>query len=135
MNKVADIKQVVDSLSHNIPRITYFSGVDPVPKGEASFDLWKYEVSCLIKSKAYSEAVITPAIRRSLRAQAQRVLVPLGFTGSSTEIIHKLECVFGDAASGDSLKEEFYSERQKPTETVTEWGLRIEELILAETII
>ena len=134
MNKVADIKQMVDSLSHNIPRITYFSGVDPVPKGWASFDLWKYEVNCVSKSKTYSEAVITQAIRRSLRAQAQRVLVPLGFTASSTEIIHKLECVFGDAASGNSLMQEFYSERQKATETVTEWGFRIRHQFLIKNV-
>ena len=48
---------------------------------------------------------------------------------SSTEIIHKLECVFGDAASGDAVMQEFYSERQRANETVTEWGLRIEELL------
>ena len=60
------------------PKITYFSGSEPVQKGETSFDILKYEVNCLKRDNFYAEHVIKQAIRRSLRGQAQGVSVPLG---------------------------------------------------------
>ena len=92
------------------PKITYFSGSEPVQKGETSFDIWKYEVNCLKRDNFYAEHVIKQAIRRSLRGQAQRVSVYLGFDATSDDIISKLENTFGNVKSGDSVLQEFYNE-------------------------
>ena len=111
------------------PKITYFSGSEPVQKGETSFDIWKYEVNCLKRDNIYPEHVIKQAIRRSLRGQAQRVSVSLGFDATSDDIVSKLENTFGNVKSGDSVLQEFYNEQQRENETVSDWGLRLEEII------
>ena len=48
-----------------------FSGDDPKPKSEASFEEWKYEVQCIMKEISYSNSAITQAVRKSLRCQAK----------------------------------------------------------------
>ena len=62
-------------------KITYFSGSEPVRKGETSFDIWKYEVNCLKRNSIYPEHIIKQAIRLSLRGQTQSVSVSLGMRG------------------------------------------------------
>ena len=37
------------------PKFTVCSGEDPKPKGEATYDEWKYEVNCTIKEGIYPE--------------------------------------------------------------------------------
>ena len=37
--------------------------------------------------------------------------------------------VFGNVASGESVLTEFYTSSQQPTESVTMWGLRLEEIV------
>ncbi len=44
-------------------------------------------------------------------------------------IIQKLEGLFGDVLSGESLIQKFYAESQKPDETVSSWGCRLEQLL------
>ncbi len=57
------------------PRIAMFSGDEPTPKGEVSFEVWKYEVKCLQRDRLHSDTVISQAIRRSLKGIASRILL------------------------------------------------------------
>ena len=82
------------------PKFTVFSGEDPKPKKEASFEEWKYEVNCARKDKQYTESMIAQAIRKSLSGQAKRVILPLGTTATVEQMIEKLEGVFGNVATG-----------------------------------
>lgn len=107
------------------PYVNPFSGIEPTPKNENSFEDWKVEIECLIKSKIYPDYIATQAIRNSLKGQARKVLVTLGPLASSQDIINKLESVFGNVASGESVLQEFYTASQKSDESITMWGLRI----------
>lgn len=49
------------------PRISIYTGVNT--RGELAFDLWKYEVKCLLRDKSYSSDVIVSIIRKSLRGK------------------------------------------------------------------
>ena len=118
-----------ESIGSGFPKITYFSGFEPVQKGETSLYIWKYEINCLKRDNIYPEYVIKQAIRHSLRRQAQRVSVSLAFDATSDSIISKLENPFGNVKSGDSVLQEFYNEQQKENEAVSDWGLRLEEII------
>lgn len=111
------------------PKFTVFSGEDPKSKTEASYEEWKYEVTCVQKDDMYTKEAIGQAIRRSLRGQAKRVLLPLGTEASNEEILNRLEGVFGNVATGESVLQEFYTAAQKQDETVTAWGLRLEEML------
>ena len=48
---------------------------------------------------------------------------------NSDGIISKLESLFGNVASGLSILQEFFTAAQNSDETVTMWGLRIEEIL------
>lgn len=111
------------------PKFTLFSGEDPKPKGEATFEEWKYEVCCALKDEVYKDYAIAQAIRKSLKAQAKRVLLPMGTTATVQEILDRLEGVFGNVATGESVLQEFYTATQKADESVTAWGLRLEEIL------
>ena len=90
--------------------------------------MWKYEVDCIREDKVYSPTIIAQAIRKSLRGQAKRVIVPLGVLASLDDIMDRLENVFGNVASGHSILKEFYTATQTETETSSAWGSRLEEI-------
>ena len=132
-NTVISESTNTDSISQytpfSFPKITVFSGEEPRPKRESSFEEWTYEVRCLRKDKMYSEATIGQAIRKSLKGQAKKVLLPMGSDATVDQIIQRLEGVFGNVATPMSILQEFYSVYQKQGETVASWGLRLEEIL------
>ena len=79
--------------------------------------------------KSYPDYVPNQAICNSLKGPARKALITLKPNASSADIINKLESVFGNIASGESVLQEFYTASQKPDESVTMWGLRIEEFL------
>ena len=111
------------------PKFSRFSGDEPRPKSEATYEEWKYEVNCAQESGLHSEQVMAQAIRKSLANQAKRVIVPMGTKVTVTEILERLETVFGNVVTGDSILEQFHTAVQKQDETVVAWGLRLEELM------
>ena len=90
-NTVISESTNTDSISQytpfSFPKITVFSGEEPRPKSESSFEEWTYEVRCLRKDKMYSEANIGQAIRKSLKGQAKKVLLPIGSDATVDQII------------------------------------------------
>ena len=115
--------------SNSFPKITSFSGEEPKPKSEATYEEWIYEVECIQKDSIYSEQIIAQAVRKSLKGPAKRVLLPLGPSVSIKDMLSRLEGVFGNVATGESILQEFYTASQKADESVTAWGLRIEEIL------
>ncbi|MES9884042.1 MAG: hypothetical protein ABW185_24610, partial [Sedimenticola sp.] len=114
---------------YTYPKFSSFSGEEPRPRTEVSYDEWKYELNCVREDKRYPEYTIAEAVRRSLRGQAKRVLIPLGPSSTVPKMLDKLESIFGNVSSGESLLQEFYMASQKADETVSAWGLRLEEIL------
>ncbi|XP_053378467.1 trichohyalin-like [Mercenaria mercenaria] len=48
---------------------------------------------------------------------------------TTREIIDKLDSIFGNVRSGESVLSEFYMSRQKRSETISEWALRLEGIL------
>ena len=107
-------------MTHHIPKVSCFSG--DVSKQDTSYDLWRYEVDCLIKEK-YSEEAIAQAIRRSLRGDAGKVAMRLGPEAKVDDILDKMESVFGSLERGEKVLEEFYSSTQRKDEDSMAWRL------------
>lgn len=110
------------------PYINFFSGTEPVPKNESKFEEWKVEIECLRKSSVYPEYIVNQALRNSLKGQARRVLFTLGPEATTEQILQKLEKTFGNVASGQTVLQEFYTAEQRENESVTLWGIRLEEI-------
>ena len=81
------------------PYITRFSGTDPVPKTENTFEEWSTEVDCLIKRNEYPDYIVNQAVRNSLSGQARKVTFTLGAEATTCQIKEKLESVFGNVCS------------------------------------
>ena len=107
------------------PRLPNFSGDK---KGDVTFDLWKYQVECLMKEKN-SESVIGRAIRNSTKGEAARVIMRLGPDATVPDIIYKLESIFGKIDTKSSVLAEFFSAKQRDDEDVASWGCRLEDLM------
>ena len=75
--KEAETKTKADVTHFLKPYLTQFSGTEPVPKNESSFEDWKAETQCLIKSKVYPDYIVSQAIRNSLKDQARKALSTL----------------------------------------------------------
>ena len=110
------------------PRIATFSG-DPTAKGDATYQQWRFEVRGLIRDGIYSEPSIMQSIRRSLRGVAADVLQHLNENATVTQILAKLEMIFGNVMPTEAIYEKFYTARQLPGEDVSHWACRIEDLL------
>ena len=109
------------------PRLTYFSGEKN--KGEVSYSQWRYEVDGLVRDGFYPEQLILQAIRRSLRGYAADVLRHMGPVTRIQPILEKMNLVFGNILPKHRLIEHFCLSQQKETETVAEWGCRLEDML------
>ena len=107
-----------------IPKISCFSGDG---KHDTTYDLWRYEVDCLIKEK-YSEGAIAQSIRRSLKGEAGSVAMRMGPDATIFQILDKMESIFGTVERGETIMERFYSARQEHNETTMSWSCRLEEI-------
>ena len=70
-----------------LPRVGYFSGKKPTPKGEINFKAWKSDVTGNLQN--YPELSLRPGICSSLRGNAKELLegLPTGAT-----VCEKLIC-------------------------------------------
>ena len=125
--KIPNVEQKTKILP-GFPRIATFSG-DPGAKGDTSFDLWKYEVQCLLKDKLHSREAVAQAVRKPLRGEAGRIGMRMGTDATVEKLIDKLEGVFGVVEFGETILAQFYSSKQKDGEDVTSWSCRIEDLL------
>ena len=55
-----------------LPRVGYFSGEKPIPKGEIDFKTWKSDVTGNLQN--YPELSLRPGICSSLRGNAKELL-------------------------------------------------------------
>ncbi len=111
-----------------IPRIASFSG-DDTSKGDTTYDLWKFEVECLVDGGLYSEAMICQAVRKSLKGQAAGAVKRLGTGVTVRNILKHLEDVYGVVDAGEVLLAEFYGARQNKDENITTWSCRLEDIL------
>ena len=108
------------------PRIPVFSGDQ---KGETTFEVWKFEVKCIVREGNYTETVILQAVRNSLKGQARSLLLTLPENATPNQIVEKLEGVFGNVYSSEALLQKFYMEKQQPNQTVADYGMKLESIL------
>ena len=111
------------------PTLSTFSGTDVTGKNATTFDLWLYEVKCLMIEKTHSQEAISQSIRKSMRGEAGRIVMRLGPNAKIPEILDNFTSVYGDVDEKESILSEFYGARQKQIENVTEWSCRLEDIL------
>lgn len=113
----------------NVPKLPFFSGSEEPQKGETSYEVWNFEVKCLQNSQYLPEHVLLQSIRNSLKGSARSMLVPLGESASVNDILTKLDGFYGNVCSSETLIQSFYSDYQKDTESIVEYGCRLEQTL------
>ena len=125
--KVTTSSQHTTTTVTQYPKLVPFSGEGG--KGETSYDLWKYDLQCLLEERIHSHESIRQALRNSLRGRAARTAKMLGTSATIDDIVHKLDCIYGTVEIGENLLSEFYSASQRGDEDVAAWSCRLEELL------
>ncbi|XP_021351422.1 paraneoplastic antigen Ma3 homolog [Mizuhopecten yessoensis] len=114
---------------HAVPKVPPFSGEDPPLKGDVTYPEWRFEIRCLDGDTEISQSLLEQAIRRSLRGTARRMLIPLGEKATPKEVLYKLDALSGETSTHGMLMQEFFKSAQKPGESVTNFGCRLESLL------
>ena len=107
------------------PALPNFSGTNPVPKDEGSYEQWKFQVTGALK--VCMEEAVRSAIVRSVRGEVCEMISFLGFDGDLTDILEKVEKHFGKQLSGDHLQQEFYQLSQEKSEKIHQFAGRLEQ--------
>lgn len=111
------------------PKLPIFSGSLEPNKSEVSYDVWSFEVKCLQNSHAIPEALLLQTIRNSLRGEARSMLVSLGESTTVDKVLAKLEGFYGLVSSSETLMQGFYNDCQKDTESIVQYGSRLESTL------
>ena len=111
------------------PKLPVFSGSEVPQKGEATYEVWSFEVKCLKNIQELPEHTLLQSIRNSLRGSARDMLIPLGEKATVDEILEKLEGFYGMASSGATLMQTFYNDFQKDSESIVSYGTRLEQAL------
>ncbi|XP_060589869.1 calponin homology domain-containing protein DDB_G0272472-like [Ruditapes philippinarum] len=99
-------------ISSGTPQIPHFDGTQ--------FEEWKLEVESAIETGLYQDYVLAQAVRSSVVSTARRVLQTLRPAATTKEIVSKMEDIYGNIRSGDSIIHEFYSAKQQISESCSE---------------
>ena len=114
-------------MSNVSPRLSSFSGDNN--KGDVSYEQWRLEILGLKSEERYTDSCIINAIRRSARGTAAQSLTSLQFN-SVDELLGFLDPLFGEILSDECLMTRLYSSAQTPTETISSWACRIQDIVL-----
>ena len=110
-------------LMEQLPRVGYFSGEKPTPKGEIDFKTWKSDVTGNLQN--YPELSLRPGIRSSLRGNAKELLEGLPTGATVREIVDMLTRQYGTVESSDQLLATFYQLSQNKGEEIANFAARL----------
>ena len=104
-----------------------FSGVEPTPHDELTFEQWVCDVWAY--QRQFPDFILLPAIRKSIRGKAKSVLRSLGLEFSIDKAIAMLVREYEGVASSDVVFKDFYQMRQEKSEKVQIFSVRLREAL------
>ena len=93
------------------PILTKFSGIEPVPKGKGSYELFKFQIKGY--RKTYDDEAIKAGMIRSVTDNARDYLDFIGFDKELPVLMEALETRYGKGQMTDKLQQEFYQLTQE----------------------
>ena len=106
------------------PDLPNFSGTEPVPREEGSFEQWIFQVKG--SQTQHTEDAIRSGIINSVRGEARDLVEYVGFGAPLGTILERLEHRFRKTRSTDRLQYEFFQLGQERTEGVQQYAGRLE---------
>ena len=106
------------------PDLPLFSGVEPVPKDEGSFDQWLFQVQGMMDF--HCKEAMRSVIVRSVRGEGRELMRFIGFRANLDTILIGIEERFGRGPSADKLQQEYYQLQQEKGEKIQQFASRLE---------
>ena len=106
------------------PELPKFSGADPVPREEGSFEQWYFQVKG--SQGQHTVDAIRSGIVNSVRGEARDLVEYVGFDAPIESILSRLEHRFRKAKSTDRLQHDFFQLGQEKSEGVQQYAGRLE---------
>ena len=104
-----------------------FSGIEPVPDSELTFDQWRIDVRSYQTSVL--DYILLPAVRKLIVGKAQSVVRTLGPNYSVEDVIKCLAREYEGVASSDIVFKEFYQLKQERGEKVQIFSIRLRDAL------
>ena len=104
-------------------QVSTFSGSSK----DCSFEQFCYDVQRLVKQGCPEGTVLT-AIKRSIKGQAQEIVLHMGKDATVNDIVTRFDMMFGDVNPPHVLLAQFYSASQAQGESITDWYARLEDI-------
>ena len=104
-----------------------FSGTEPIPDNELTFDQWRIDVRSYQTS--VPDHILLPAVRKSIVGKAQSVVRTLGPNYSVEDVIKCLVREYEGVASSDIVFKEFYQLKQERGEKVQIFSIRLRDAL------
>lgn len=122
-NKTESNTSTLSYLNTKPPKLTSFSGEEPVPKGEISFETWLYRVKSI--EKQYTEVALREGIIRSLTGAAADLVRYLGPEAEVDLILDELQKQYRTKTDSQTLFQEFCTINQEPKEKINNYTIRL----------
>ena len=107
-----------------MPVLTKFSGIEPVPKGEGSYEQFKFQIKGY--RKTYDDEAIKAGMIGSVTDNARDYLDFIGFDKELPVLMDALETRYSKGQTTDKLQQEFYQLTQEKNESVQQFAGRLE---------
>ena len=104
-----------------------FSGTEPTPSDELTFDQWCIDVKS--DQASYLDNILLPAIRKSIVGRAKSVIRHLGPSYTVEEVITVLTQEYEGVASSDVIFKDFYQLRQECNEKVQVFSIQLRDML------
>ncbi|OCT90348.1 hypothetical protein XELAEV_18018960mg [Xenopus laevis] len=132
---VSALGQLTDQLTQlawngNFKRLKVFSGTDPVPTDEESFESWRDSTVVSVRDWTGPETTMRRKILESLNSPAMDVVKSymVGHPdATSGDLIEVLELTFGPVESAPEMLHRFHSTFQKEKEDLSVYLVRLEQ--------
>ena len=106
------------------PGLPLFSGSEPTPRDEGTYDQWKFQVRGMRSS--CSEAAVRSALITSVRGEASELVGFVGFSAPLSVILEAIDKRFGKRSTADRLQQEFFQLQQEKGERIQHFASHLE---------
>ena len=106
------------------PELPKFSGIEPTPREEGSFEQWYFQVNR--SQSQHTEDAIRSGIINSMRGEARDLVEYVGFDAPIETILDRLEHQFRKSKSTDLLQHDFFQLAQEKSEGVQQYAGRLD---------
>ena len=102
-----------------------FSGSDPTPRDESTYEQWKFQVKGMRSS--CPKGTVRSALITSVWGEVSELVSFLGFNAPMETLLDAMEDRFGKKITGDQLQQDFYQLQQEKGQKVQHFAGRLEK--------